>query len=96
MVKPVTTAAKPYFVYIVRCADDSLYTGIAQDVATRLQEHNSSPKGAKYTRSRRPVSHIMSSYHSSRGAALKEEARIKKMSRQQKITFINNTSHNIL
>ena len=46
---------RPYCVYILRCSDDTFYTGIALDVDKRLIEHNSSPKGAKYTHARRPV-----------------------------------------
>lgn len=44
-----------WFVYLVRCKDDTLYCGIAQDVHRRVREHNTSKKGAKYTRGRRPV-----------------------------------------
>jgi putative endonuclease len=47
---------KPWFVYILRCADDTLYTGITTDVARRVREHNAGVAlAARYTRSRRPV-----------------------------------------
>lgn len=89
MVKPATTAAKPYFVYIVRCADSTLYTGIAVDIQARVEQHNSSPIGAKYTRTRRPVNLVFSKMHNSRSEALKAEHFIKKLSRTQKNTLIS-------
>lgn len=74
--------------YIVRCADDSLYTGYAQDLARREEEHNSSPIGAKYTRGRRPVKLIYSEHFPTRSAALKREAEIKKLTRTQKLSLV--------
>lgn len=74
-----------WFVYIVRCADDSLYTGIAMDVARRIDEHNQDNRlAAKYTRVRRPVRLVYSEACDSRSAAAKREAQIKKMNRLQK------------
>ncbi|MFA5531257.1 MAG: GIY-YIG nuclease family protein [Thiohalomonadaceae bacterium] len=78
-----------WHVYVVRCADDTLYTGIARDVQRRLQEHNGlAPRGARYTRGRRPVRlcHV-ESFHS-RAEAARREAAIKKMSRRQKDVLI--------
>lgn len=89
MVKPATTAAKPYFVYIVRCIDNTLYTGIAVDVQARVKEHNSSPSGAKYTRARRPVALVFAKRHGSRSDALKAEYSIKRLSREQKNALIS-------
>ena len=92
MVKPATTAAKPYSVYIVLCADNTLYTGIAVDVQTRVKEHNLSPSGAKYTRARRPVALVYAKQHDSRSDALKAEYFIKRLSREQKNVLIS-TAH---
>ncbi|MDD4271576.1 MAG: GIY-YIG nuclease family protein [Patescibacteria group bacterium] len=77
-----------WFVYILKCADGSLYTGITTDVKRRLKEHNSSVLGAKYTRGRRPVKLICLRRKKNRSTAAREERRIKKMSRQEKIKFI--------
>ena len=78
-----------YYVYIAQCADDTLYTGIATDLARRIEEHNSSEKGAKYTRVRRPVSLVYSEEFPDRSLASKREYEIKKkMSRTQKLKLI--------
>jgi putative endonuclease len=74
-----------YFVYIVACSDTTLYTGIAKDVAQRIQEHNSSAKGAKYTRTRRPVTLVHTEEFSDRSSASKREYEIKKMPREKKL-----------
>lgn len=80
-----------YFVYILRCRDDSLYTGITTDIQRRLQEHNGQlPGGAKYTTSRNPVELVYSSMFPDRSSASVEESRIKKLTRVQKLKFINN------
>lgn len=76
-------------VYILRCADDSLYTGIATDVARRLDEHQSgAPKGAKYTRGKGPLKLVYQQEIGTRSAAAKEELRIKSLSRKQKLILI--------
>lgn len=77
-----------YYLYILKCADNSLYTGITVDLARRVKEHNFSKFGAKYTRSRRPVEIAYSKKYRNRSAVLKEEARIKKMPRIKKIELI--------
>lgn len=82
------------FVYIVRCSDDSLYTGWTTNMAHRLMEHNTGGKGAKYTRGRRPVILVYQQQFSNRSPALKEERRIKKLSRKEKETLIKNYSWN--
>lgn len=72
-------------VYIVRCADDTLYTGIAKDVARRVEEHNSNGVlAASYTRARRPVVLVYQEAVASRSDALKREYQIKQMSRKAK------------
>ena len=77
-----------WYVYIVECADGSLYTGITTDVNRRLLEHNYSFKSAKYTRSRRPVRLVWSKEVANRSEATKEEARIKKLKRASKLELI--------
>jgi len=77
-----------YYLYIIRCADDTLYTGIAKDLTKRIEEHNTSPKGAKYTRNRRPVVLVYSEEHSDRSAASKREYVVKKMRRLEKLELI--------
>lgn len=77
-----------YFVYILSCADRSLYTGIAKDVQKRVKEHNDG-KGAKYTRARRPVKLVYKKKVKTRSAALKEEYKIKQLSRGEKLALIN-------
>lgn len=76
-----------WHVYIVRCADDSLYTGIAKDAAARIELHNAG-KGARYTRSRRPVILVYCENAQSRSAALKREAAIKSLARGAKLQLI--------
>ncbi len=73
-----------YEVYIVECADGTLYTGITNELERRIEEHNASDKGAKYTRSRRPVKLVYQETHSDRSAASKREYEIKKMPREKK------------
>ncbi len=74
---------KPFYVYILRCGDGSLYTGIATDVDRRVKEHNAGT-GAKYTRSRRPVEAVYREKCPDKSSALKREAAIKKLTRDEK------------
>lgn len=78
-----------YFVYILRCNDDTLYTGITTDIARRLDEHNNSVKGAKYTKLRRPVSLVYSEELENRSTASKREYALKKLTREEKLKLIN-------
>lgn len=81
-----------YFVYIVKCSDNTLYTGIATELERRIQEHNDSDKGAKYTRVRRPVSLVYSEEYPDRSSASKREYEIKKkMSRIEKLKLIESS-----
>ena len=73
-----------WYVYIVLCGDNSLYTGITKDLDKRLLEHNNGPKGARYTRSRRPVVLVYSEEAASRSAATSREHHIKKLKRSRK------------
>jgi len=82
-----------YFVYMLECADGTLYTGIATDLERRLEEHNHSLKGAKYTRTRRPVKLIYTEEYSDRSTASKREYEIKKkMSRKDKLRLVSQNS----
>lgn len=76
--------ANSWQVYIVRCADTTLYTGIARDVERRIDEHNHSHLAARYTRARRPVVLVYSESCDSRSQALRREIAIKKLSRRDK------------
>lgn len=73
----------PWTVYLLRCADNSLYTGIAKDMAQRLRQHNRG-RGAKYTAARRPLVLVYSETRRSRSAALKREAAIKRWPKKKK------------
>ena len=78
-----------YYVYMLECADGTLYTGITTDLARRVEEHNSSDKGAKYTRVRRPVKLVYSETHEDRSGASRREYQIKHtMSRAQKLSLL--------
>jgi len=77
-----------YYLYILECADETLYTGITVDLRRRISEHNSSHLGAKYTRSRRPVKLVYFKKFRDRSAVSKEEARIKALSRKEKLEII--------
>ena len=72
-----------WYVYIVRCSDGSLYTGIARDVEARLRQHNLG-KGARYTRSRLPVELVYHEPAADRGAALRREYAIKQLAPSDK------------
>lgn len=76
-----------YFVYIAECADGTLYTGITTDVERRMAEHNAGT-GAKYTRSRRPVTPVFIEEHLDRSSASRREREIKLMTRKQKEALI--------
>ena len=77
-----------WFVYILRCADETLYTGVTTDIERRIEEHNDSPKGAKYTRVRRPVVLAHSEPFPDRSTACAREAAIKRLSREEKLTLL--------
>ena len=77
-----------YSVYIVKCSDNTLYTGIAKDVTKRLDEHNNSSKGAKYTKARRPVTLLHVEEFEDRSSASKREYAIKQLTRSEKLLLI--------
>ena len=78
-----------YHLYILKCTDKTLYTGITVDLKRRIQEHNDSKLGAKYTRGRRPVKLVYSKKFRNRSAASKAESRIKQLSRSEKLELID-------
>ena len=80
---------KSWYVYVVRCSDNSLYTGIAMDVKRRIDEHNKDDKaGAKYTRARRPVRLVYQEEVASRSEAASRESAIKKLTKPEKEALI--------
>lgn len=76
--------ARKFFVYIVKCSDDSLYTGFTTDPARRVQRHNRG-QGSRYTRSRRPVELVFLRDAGSRSEALSLERAVKKLTRKEKL-----------
>lgn len=83
---------KQYFVYMVRCSDDSLYTGYTvNSVEARVKKHNDG-SGGKYTRARRPVRIVYTEECSSRQEAMKREFEVKKLSKKEKEAMISRSS----
>ena len=78
-----------WFLYVLRCSDSTFYTGVTTDVQRRLNEHNTSPKGAKYTKTRRPTELVYWISFEDRSKAQKAEYRFKKLTRRQKEEIIN-------
>lgn len=79
---------QPWFVYIVRCADNTLYTGMTNDLLRRIDQHNAG-NASRYTRVRRPVELVYQQQVESRSAALKREYAIKQLTRRQKENLIS-------
>ena len=79
-----------WYVYMLRCADDSLYTGVAADVEKRFAAHKNG-RGAKYTRSHPPVAIVYREMCADKGAALRREAAIKKLPRAEKLKLAEGT-----
>ena len=78
-----------WFVYMVRCVDDSLYTGVATDLERRVEEHNHSDGlAARYTRARRPVAPVYWEVHGTRAQATRRESQIKRLRKMQKEALI--------
>jgi predicted GIY-YIG superfamily endonuclease len=77
----------PWFVYILRCADGTLYTGITNDLQRRCRQHNEG-KASRYTRCRRPIRLVYHEVVADRSEALRREAAIKALTRQQKQCLI--------
>jgi putative endonuclease len=90
------TVENPYILYMLRCNDATLYTGITIDIQRRLYEHNHTDKGAKYTRSRRPCVMVYHERFDTKSGALKREIAIKKMSKAKKETLLLQSMCNML
>lgn len=83
------------YTYIVKCKDDSLYTGYTTDIKNRINNHNSG-KGAKYTKGRRPVELVYFETFESKSEALKREIAIKKLPRSKKEQLINSVDEDMI
>ena len=81
-----------FFVYILKCSDNSLYTGYTDSLEKRLKKHNEG-KASKYTRSRLPVSIVYSEDHPDKSSAMKKEIWIKSLSREDKFKLIQEASN---
>lgn len=81
----------PYYLYILRCGDNSLYTGITTDVARRLAAHQSC-KGAKYTRGRGPLTLVYQEELPDKPSALRRELAVKALTREEKLALIQRGS----
>ena len=77
-----------WYVYMVECADGTLYSGVTTDVERRIKEHNDSPKGAKYTRAKRPVRLVYTETCLNRSEATKREYALKQLTREEKLKLI--------
>jgi len=80
--------SKQYFVYLLLCANESIYTGITTDVERRFTEHQSGKLGARFTRAAKPVRVLYREAHENRSLALKREAQIKKWPRAKKLALV--------
>lgn len=86
---PAQKPGKPWYIYLLRCADNSLYAGVTTDLTRRVKEHNGKSKAAaKYTRVRQPVELVYFEQVANRVAATKREYQIKQLTKQQKETMI--------
>ena len=82
-----------WYLYVLRCSDQSLYTGVTTDLDRRLREHNKTKRGAKYTRSRRPVNLVWSKEYPNRSAAQSAEYQFKKLLHKQKLEIISKNTN---
>ena len=78
-----------WLLYVLQCSDGTYYTGVTTDMERRLAEHNTSKRGAKYTKARRPVKVVYLSEYESRSSAQKAEYSFKQLTRKQKERIIN-------
>ena len=85
------TNSSSWFLYVIQCNDGTLYTGVTTDVSRRVHEHNTTSRGAKYTKTRRPVKLMYWIDFGNRSAAQKAEYRFKKLTRKEKERVINTT-----
>lgn len=88
-----TATDSTWWVYMLRCADGSLYTGVTRDLARRIRQHNGElVGGANYTRARRPVAAVWKEAWESRSAAQVREAELKRLSRRKKLSLLGSSS----
>lgn len=80
---------KFYYLYILKCSDDTFYTGITTNILRRVEEHNTGKGGAKYTRVRRPVKVVYSKRFKDRSKASIAEAHMKNLSRAEKLALVD-------
>jgi putative endonuclease len=78
-----------YYVYIIKCADKTLYTGFTNDLEKRVKTHNEGKAAAKYTRARRPVDLVYYEKFRTKSQAFKREWKIKQLRRSQKLALLN-------
>ena len=83
-----TIYSEPWFLYIARCRDNSLYVGIAKDIHQRIKEHNTTSK-CRYTRFRKPITLIYKEKCDNYNTARKREIEVKKFSRKKKLALID-------
>ncbi len=84
-----------YFFYIVRCIDNSLYSGVTTELERRVEEHNTHvTKGAKYTKSRRPVTLVYFEKYKTKSAAMKREWEVKQLSKEEKEKIVKKLESN--
>lgn len=81
-----------WYVYMVRCSDDSLYTGVARDLQQRITQHNTGTRGARYTRGRRPVELVYQERVADRSSAQQREYQIKQLTAAQKRRLIHQSN----
>jgi len=81
------------YVYMLKCNDEKLYTGWTMDVHRRLIEHNTSNKGSKFTRARRPVEICYIERFDDKSSAMKREAEIKKLTKAKKIELVKSNPY---
>ena len=89
LIRVENKSEKQWYLYVVSCSDNSLYTGVTTDITRRVKEHNGDTKGAKYTRSRRPVNLVFWEEHESRSAAQSAEYSFKKLTKKKKNDVIS-------
>jgi putative endonuclease len=91
MIEKSTIPKPSWFVYYLRCADNSLYAGVTTDLIRRLHEHNTcNKKGAKYTRVRRPVELVYAETQDNRQFACKREYQLKQLTKAKKEALVHN------
>jgi len=81
-----------WFLYVLKCDDGTLYTGVTTNIQRRLKEHNTSSRGAKYTKTRRPVEVVYWTCFRDRSSAQKAEYKFKQLTREQKKKVISEAS----